>query len=142
MILKTIGRYVWLPIALLLSGLAALFVLITLGQERLFQVLAASNEELHDLTILARLLNEGIALAAGMTLVPALIVIIIGEAARIRSALYYILGGGFALLAIPILARYGQLSEWSAPSPEIWQVFATAGFAGGFTYWLICGRYT
>jgi hypothetical protein len=26
------------------------------------------------------------------------------------------------------------------PDPIVWQVFATAGFAGGFVYWLIAGR--
>ncbi|MEL6531325.1 MAG: hypothetical protein AAFQ27_15305 [Pseudomonadota bacterium] len=142
MILKTIGRMLWLPIAVLISGLVAAFVLLTLGQERLVQILSASGEELADFAILAKLLTEGVALAAGLTLIPALVLIIIGEVARIRSALYYILSGGAALLAIPVLARYGQTAEFAAPSPEIWQVFATAGFAGGFVYWLIAGRYT
>ncbi|MEO1543445.1 MAG: hypothetical protein AAFR75_05430 [Pseudomonadota bacterium] len=142
MILKTIGRMLWLPIAILISGLVAAFVLLTLGQERLVQILSASGEELADFAILAKLLTEGIALAAGLTLIPALVLIIIGEVARIRSALYNILSGGVALLAIPVLARYGQTAEFAAPSPEIWQVFATAGFAGGFVYWLISGRYT
>ena len=135
MILKTIGRMLWLPIAVLISGLVAAFVLLTLGQERLVQILSASGEELADFAILAKLLTEGVALAAGLTLIPALVLIIIGEVARIRSALYYILSGGAALLAIPVLARYGQTAEFAAPSPEIWQVFATAGFAGGFVYW-------
>jgi hypothetical protein len=26
------------------------------------------------------------------------------------------------------------------PETTVWQVFATAGFAGGFVYWLIAGR--
>jgi hypothetical protein len=25
-------------------------------------------------------------------------------------------------------------------SPVVWQVLATAGFAGGFVYWLVAGR--
>ena len=25
-------------------------------------------------------------------------------------------------------------------SPVVWQVLATAGFAGGFVYWLLAGR--
>lgn len=141
MILKTIGRLLWLPFAMLLAGAASVFVLFTLGQERLVQVLSASGEELSDLAVLAKLAADGLALAAGLTILPALTFIIIAEVARIRSALYYILAGGASLLAIPILARFGQTSELAAPSPEIWQVFATAGFAGGFVYWLIAGRY-
>ncbi len=141
MILKTIGRLIWLPFAVLIAGIVSIFILVTLGQERLAHILSANGEELADLAVLARLAVDGLALAAGLTLIPALIFIIIAEVARIRAALYYILAGGAALLAIPILARFGQTSEFAAPSPEIWQVFAAAGFAGGFVYWLIAGRY-
>lgn len=141
MIWRTLGRIIWLPFAILISALASFAVLFTLGQERLIQIMSASGEELADLSVLAQLMTEGLALAAGLTVLPALAFIIIGEVARIRSSLYYIVGGGIALLAIPILARYGQTAEFASPSPEIWQVFATAGFAGGFVYWLIAGRY-
>jgi hypothetical protein len=38
------------------------------------------------------------------------------------------------LLAV---SRSGALA---LPPAAVWQVLATAGFAGGFVYWLIAGR--
>jgi hypothetical protein len=67
-------------------------------------------------------------------------VVFVGEIARIRSALYYVAGGGAALAAIPLLARIGQSGSFALADQIVWQVFATAGFAGGFVYWLIAGR--
>ena len=54
------------------------------------------------------LMNQGLLLTTGLTVIPALLVVFIGEIARIRSALYYVVGGGLALAAVPLLARYGQ----------------------------------
>jgi len=56
------------------------------------------------------------------------------------SALYYLGGGGAALAAIPLLSHFGQSATFVLPNPAVWQVFATAGFAGGFIYWLLAGR--
>ena len=66
--------------------------------------------------------------------------VIVGEIARIRSLVYYVAGGGVALAAIPLLARSASGAPSPRPSTLVWQVFATAGFAGGFVYWLIAGR--
>ena len=74
------------------------------------------------------------------TLVPALLLVIVGEVARIRSAVYYIVGGGVALAVVPLLTRMGQPTTVLELSPVVWQVLATAGFAGGFVYWLLAGR--
>jgi hypothetical protein len=86
------------------------------------------------------LMNQGLILTTGLTIIPALLVVFVGEVARIRSALYYVAGGGAALAAIPLLARVGQSGGVVLPEQIVWQVFATAGFAGGFIYWLIAGR--
>jgi hypothetical protein len=72
-------------------------------------------------------------------MIPALVVVILGEVARIRSLIYYVVGGGAALAAMPLLARLGEASL-GVPGGVLWQVFATAGFAAGFVYWLIAGR--
>jgi len=85
-------------------------------------------------------MDQGLMLAASITLIPALLIVVVGEVARIRSFAYYVVGGGIALAAIPLLARYGQGGTIDAPEALVWQVFATAGFAGGFVYWLIAGR--
>ena len=75
------------------------------------------------------------------TLLPALLLVIVGEVARIRSAFYYVVGGGVALAVVPLLTRIGQPDARVLElSPVVWQVLATAGFAGGFVYWLLAGR--
>jgi hypothetical protein len=41
---------------------------------------------------------------------------------------------------IPLLARLGQQPDQASAATALWQVFATAGFAGGLVYWLLAGR--
>jgi hypothetical protein len=45
-----------------------------------------------------------------------------------------------ALAVVPLMARLGQPLSVLDLSPGVWQVLATAGFAGGFIYWLLAGR--
>ena len=84
--------------------------------------------------------NTALRFATVYTLVPALLLVIVGEAGRIRSAVYYVVGGGVALAIVPLLTRMGQPATVLELSPTVWQVLATAGFAGGFVYWLLAGR--
>ena len=76
------------------------------------------------------------------TLILALVVVVVGEVARIRSVLYYVIGGGFAVGAAPFLVGLQRSTETGAVDPHIiaWQIFASAGFLGGACYWLIAGR--
>jgi hypothetical protein len=41
---------------------------------------------------------------------------------------------------MPLVLRMGQSEPGGFTSAVALQVFATAGFAGGFVYWLIAGR--
>jgi hypothetical protein len=127
------------PLGLLLAAAASFFVLLTLGLERITGALhqRATGD---DINAMFNLLDQGLLLSSGLSIIPALLVVFIGEIARIRSGLFYILGGGAALAATPLLARVGQSGAFVLPEPTVWQVFATAGFAGGFVYWLIAGR--
>jgi hypothetical protein len=137
----TVGRMIVIPLALLIAAAATVFVLITLGLERITGLLhqqAVADDDM--VQAMFDLMNQGLVLTTGLTIIPALLVVFIGEVARIRSVLYYVAGGGLALAAVPLLARMGQVSG-SVPADQIvWQVFATAGFAGGFVYWLLAGR--
>ena len=74
------------------------------------------------------------------TLLPALLLVIVGEVARIRGAMYYVIGGGAALAVVPLMARLNQPLAVLDLSQVVWQVLATAGFAGGFAYWVLAGR--
>jgi hypothetical protein len=138
MVLKTIGRLIWIPIAFLIAAGTAMFVLVTLGLETV-------THAVHNLdgpeTVDAAfdVAWQGAIIASGATLIPALLVVIVGEVARIRSWLYYLVGGGIALAIIPLFARVDPATMTYA-LPAMWHVFATAGFAGGFVYWLLAGR--
>lgn len=139
MVLKTLGRMIWIPIAFLIAATAALFVLVTLGLETVTH--AVHNLD-GDQTISAAFdfISQGTLIASGATLIPALLVVIVGEVGRIRSWLYYLIGGGAALVAIPLLAPFDATATANLALPALWHVFATAGFAGGFVYWLLAGR--
>ena len=73
--------------------------------------------------------------------VPALLAVIVGEVARIRSALYWVPAGGLAIAAAPFLLRLSSPATTGAlPSTALLQLLATAGFAAGLVYWLLAGR--
>lgn len=138
---KTTGRVlIVIPFALLMSTLATVFVLVTLGLERIAAFLHVNPIESQDPDRIFAVMDQSLLLVASITVVPALLMVIVGEIARIRSFAYYVVGGGLALAAIPLLARFGQDGAASSPEALVWQVLATAGFAGGFVYWLIAGR--
>lgn len=140
MVWRTVGRLILIPIAVLIAGLIGGLVLVTLGLERITQATQGRWQDGDTIGGLYELFIQGQLLVSGLTLIPALAIVIIGEVARIRSMLYYVLGGGLALVAVPLLARYGEAGAISALPTVVWQVFATAGFAGGWIYWLIAGR--
>jgi hypothetical protein len=138
--LRTAGRLIWLPIAFLLSALVALCLIVSLGQERLVATLRArgSNEAMFDAAV--ELFGFALQLLSVYTLLPAIVLIIIGEVARIRAALYYVIAGGATLAAVPLLTRMQQPAATLDLSAVVWPVLATAGFAGGLVYWLLAGR--
>lgn len=140
MVWRTIGRLLWVPVAFLLALLLTGLVLVTLGLERITQAVEGRWQDSDSISGLFELLLQGQMLASGLTLVPALAVVMVGEIARIRSSLYYILGGGLAVAAVPLLARFGEAGAVTMTAAPVWQVLATAGFAGGWLYWLLAGR--
>jgi hypothetical protein len=138
--LRTVGRVIMLPTAFVLAALVTLFVIFSLGQERAVQAMTGRGPEEIPVGALVDLVGLALRLASIHTLVPALLLVIVGEVARIRSALYYVIGGGAALAVVPLLTRLAQPMAVLELSPVVWQVLATAGFAGGFVYWLLAGR--
>ncbi|MBX9590110.1 MAG: hypothetical protein K2X43_12450 [Hyphomonadaceae bacterium] len=138
--MRAIGRVLWLPFAFLLAAAVAVYVVISLGQERIVQAVTGRGPDDVTLTAGFDLLRLGYAFLSINTLLPALLLVIIGEVARIRSSLYYVVGGGAALAIVPLMSRLAQPLTVLDLSPVVWQVLATAGFAGGFVYWLLAGR--
>lgn len=74
-----------------------------------------------------------------LTLLPAIAVAVAGELARIRSAFYYVTAGGLATAVMPLIMSYREQAQ-ATYSAEYFAILATAGFAGGFVYWLVTGR--
>ena len=78
-----------------------------------------------------------------VALLPALVVIIISEAARLRSFLYFGVGGALVGLASyygsDISVRLENTTD-VAPVGNTLQLAAAAGIVGGLVYWLIAGR--
>ena len=138
--LRALGRVIVLPIAFLLGAVAALFVIISLGHERIVQAMSGVRSDEPPIGAAFDLFGLAVQLVSVQTLLPALLLVIIGEVARIRGAFYYVVGGGAALAVVPLLTRISQPAGILDLSPVVWQVLATAGFAGGFVYWLLAGR--
>ncbi len=148
--LRAFGRLILVPIALLLATTAAAFVLVTLGQERVVRAMAANPASVDSIFGFGELLLRlAVALFSVTTLLPVLLMIVAGEVARIRTPIYYVLGGGLTLAVVPFLARLSPVLSGPAASGQVgigdaatvlWQLFATAGFAAGFVYWLVAGR--
>jgi hypothetical protein len=128
------------PLSFLVAGALAAMVLVTLGLEHVTQAAKRSADgEFGEIQVVLDLLWQGSILASGASILPALAVVIVGEVARIRSAIYYMAGGGIALAAIPLLSRFGTTADILPPT-IVWQVLATAGFVGGWVYWFLAGR--
>lgn len=137
MVARLLGRLILVPLGFVLAAIATLAVVATLGLERVTRLLHGRDVDVDGIVGIA---SYAYSLAAVTTVVPALIVVLVGEVARIRSTLYYVVGGGLALLALPMLVGFGHLEHDLGQSSSIWQVSATAGFAGGMVYWLVAGR--
>lgn len=142
MILRAIGRLIMVPLGFAVGLAVAILVLISLGLERMTQALTGRAWESGSLELLIDMALGFVSLAGAATVIPALLLVVVGEVARIRSALYYVFGGGVAVALLPLLARatVGDGAGSIGPLGQIWPVFATAGFAGGLAYWLLAGR--
>lgn len=137
---RTVGRLILIPIAFVLAAGVAAAIVISLGLEHFTQAMHSAQPGEETVMRTFDIMQQMAALTSGLTIVPALAVIIIGEVGRVRSWLYYMIGGGVALASVPLLAQLGQVESMAMPAATVWQVLATAGFAAGLVYWLLAGR--
>ena len=139
--MRVVGRILWIPFAMLAAALTTVGVIVVLGQERIVQAMAGREPDQVVVSAALDIFGLLLALTSVQTLLPPLLLVIVGEVARLRSALYYVVGGGIAIAIIPLLARLADPMQFMVGvSPVVWQVLATAGFAGGLVYWLLAGR--
>jgi hypothetical protein len=143
-ILNTVLRGIWVILAFCFAASAALAVLFALGAIWVGDELSAAAP--HD-----PMLHHGAApffglvlfagtVAPALTSLPALIAVVAGEVLRLRSWMYCVIAGGLSLAAIPLLAGTRNSDLEAVASSQYMAIFLTAGFAGGFVYWLLAGR--
>ncbi len=137
---RLLGRLIMVPLGFILASVLSMFVLFSLGAEKLTHTIYRRDVVVDDWAKMVSLAQDTVLLFSTFTIVPAIALVIVGEVARIRSSLYYILGGGIVLAAWPLMSRFGKIAGDPTQLADLWTVFATAGFAGGFLYWLVAGR--
>jgi hypothetical protein len=137
---RVLGRLIMVPLGFILATIMAAAVLISLGAERVTHAVHGRDVDIDAWFSMFSLAQETIVLFSTFTVIPAILLVIVGEIARIRSSIYYIVGGGAVLAAWPLMNRFGAIGQDPTKLADLWTVFATAGFAAGFIYWLVAGR--
>jgi hypothetical protein len=140
-IVRTIFRLLWVVLAFCIAVAIAAVLIIVLGAVWVgdeLRTIAPEDPVLHDAAPVFGFVLFAGTVAHALTALPALLAIIAGEALRIRSWMYYVLAGGAAVAAIPLLASADNVAL--LPSGQYMAIFAAAGFVGGFAYWLLAGR--
>lgn len=142
MVVRTFFRMVWVVTAFLVAAAAALAVLLALGAIWVGDELraAAPDDPLleHGAPIFGMVLFAG-TVGPALTALPALVAVVAGEVLKVRSWIYYVLAGGASLAVIPLLAAPASADLGAIVGSHAMTVFAAAGFAGGFVYWLLAG---
>jgi len=140
-VLRTIGRLILIPFALLIAALFSGFVLVTLGMEEITARTAETVDgDFAAFDQVSAILDFFWRIAGGLSLLPALLAVIVGEVGRIRSLLFYLVCGGLAIASAPMLSTFADTGAVAMPDVAVLQICATAGFLGGFVYWLLAGR--
>jgi hypothetical protein len=143
-ILRTVIRVIWVVVAFGLAALVALAILFALGSMWVGDELRAAASPDDPIlrhggaTVFGGVLFAS-TVAPALTALPALIAVVAGEVLKMRSWIYYVVVGGLSLAAIPLLASAPEAGPGTIPAGEYMTIFATAGFAGGFIYWLLAG---
>jgi hypothetical protein len=142
-----VNRFLMVLLGFVLASIAGLITLFWVGsrwaaQEVATQMAVDSPDEM------SRFMSETLGtiaflftVAPVLTLAPAIIAILVGELARIRSLLYYVLAGGVAAAIMPLIASsHSEAAQSTAYNAAYFSIMATAGFAAGLVYWLLAGR--
>jgi len=148
MIWPAIRRILAVVFAFALACTAALIVLFVIGADWAARELAAHSSQItppREPPEEVFLRGVGFVaffatVAPTLSVLPGLVAAIIGEVAKIRAVLYYILSGGLAMIVMPLAYIVQNAPAEAVPSAQYLTIYATAGFAAGLVYWLIAGR--
>lgn len=143
MIFRYVFRMLWVVTAFCVAAAAALAVLFALGALWAGSELrsAAPQDPMlqHAAPLFGMVLFAG-TVAPALNALPALVAVVAGEVLRLRSWMYYVLAGGASLAVVPLLAAPQGADLTAIVASQYMPIFAAAGFAGGFIYWLLAGR--
>ena len=140
-----VNRILVVSVGFLLALLTGAATLLFIGTRWAAQEVATQMPENSD--EVSRFMSEALGMVAFvfnmapvLTVAPAVVAIVVGELARIRSVLYYMLAGGAAAALMPLIAAPQQAAENTTYTTPYFAIMATAGFAAGLIYWLLAGR--
>ena len=143
MIFRYVFRMLWVVTAFCVAAAATLAVLFALGALWAGSELrsAAPQDPMlqHAAPLFGMVLFAG-TVAPALNALPALVAVVAGEVLRLRSWMYYVLAGGASLAVVPLLAAPQGADLTAIVASQYMPIFAAAGFAGGFIYWLLAGR--
>lgn len=138
--MAAIGRIILAPVGFLAALAVTVLVLVNVGYERM------SEASGYGFGLDAWRLGWGLAgqlkgLVSMVAVVPAIVVVLVGEWARVQSVLYWLIAGAVAAVAAPVVSKLARSGVLAVPPLSVLQVMATSGLAGGYVYWLIAGRW-
>jgi hypothetical protein len=136
---RIIGRTLTVAFGFLAAIATTIFVAVWIGLERATTALHSSEDAWRTAF---GWLRAGWQIPLLVTLLLASTVVVVGEVARIRSALFYIASGGMAVAGAPLMIEVQRAGAVAGLPVFVWPVLATAGFCGGAVYWMIAGRWT
>ncbi len=130
-----IGRMFVVGFAFLIGSLAAAMVFtLALMLPEWGNVLADNMER----GVFSVVVGFGAFFISIFALLPAMVVIAVAEAFRLRSVLIFAILGGIGMLAL----YYGYGAAWAdvPPNAREFQIVAASGIVAGLVYWLLAGR--
>jgi ABC-type uncharacterized transport system permease subunit len=137
---KAIGRLLTVAVAFVLALLAGGITLVLVGGRWAADEISAGaggGRAVYDLLGPVEFAFE---VAPALTLLPPILVVAVGEALRIRSALYYIGASGAAAAGMLLASAPYQGETPLFFHSQYAAILATAGFAAGLVYWVVAGR--
>jgi hypothetical protein len=138
---RILSVFIGFVLALIGGGITLFFVGSRwAAQEVAAQMADDSGEVPHFLSEAVGMVSFLFTVAPVLTLAPAVVAVVVGELARIRSLLYYVLAGGAAAAAMPLIAAPYEAAQNTTYNAPYFSIMATAGFAAGLIYWLFAGR--
>jgi hypothetical protein len=142
LISRIIFRGILVVVAFFVAVAVALVVLFALGAIWAGNELSAAAPQgsvMHQAAPIFGIFVFAGTVAPALNALPGLLAAVAGEVLRIRSWMYYVLAGGASLAVIPILAAPETVDLPKVLASPYMTIFAAAGFAGGFVYWLLAG---